>query len=134
MMPRGPESRLLPAAKASAEPHHHACDGCDAAGDDGSDGGDEDVAVLDVGEFVGDDAFEFAAVHHGHEAGGDADDAVGGVCVRWRRHWGLARGRSIGGAWGGWRVGRGVGRFRIVRGLVPVRRVGHGRRRGRFCR
>ncbi len=66
---------------AAAEPEHHASDGSDAAGHDDGDGGDEDVAVFDVGEFVGDDAFEFGGGHHGHEAFGDADDAVGGVAA-----------------------------------------------------
>ena len=48
----------------------------DGAGRGDGDGHDEDVAVADVGDLVGDDALEFLPVHLVYQPGRDGDDRV----------------------------------------------------------
>ena len=47
-----------------------------AAGDHGGDRADQDVAVQDVAELVGDDAFELAIAHQAEDAGGEGHRGV----------------------------------------------------------
>jgi hypothetical protein len=74
------------AVKATAQGNVDSHD--EGASEDGDERGEEDIVVTDVGEFVGDDGFEFVAVELVQETSGNANDGVLGV---------PAGGESVGG-------------------------------------
>ncbi len=65
-----------PEAPEHAGPLDHVAEGSDEPGQAGGDGGDEDVAVLHVGELVGQHALELPTVEDAQDALGDGDRGV----------------------------------------------------------
>ena len=59
-----------------------ASEGAESTGDSGRDGHYEGIAVGDVGEFMGDYAFEFVHVEDFQDPFGHGDSALGGVAAR----------------------------------------------------
>ena len=102
-------------------------------GDD-RDGGSEDVVVLDVGELVGEHAFELDPVHLLEQAGGDGQRRRAWGCARWRTRSGPGRRRRRAGAWGARGDAEALDEVVVAAGTRVRRRDGPAPRPGRPCR